>query len=160
MKREPSTVAPSLRAVSLAVTLVSIVAFSTMAYSAYADYSGVLGVLGQSSGSPAIATRTVVQGTSATVYLNVTIPNDGLYPLGVGLSCISPGGSNQVSCSSASVTVPPGGQETLRFAMTVQNVNASSSSGIQAKGNLSLSLVPFASLNIVVDLGSLAAQGG
>ena len=42
MKREPSILAHSLRAVVLVITLVSLVTFSTVGYTAYADVSDVL----------------------------------------------------------------------------------------------------------------------
>ena len=130
-----------------------------MAYSVYADYNGAIGVVGQQSATPGISYRTVSQGTSITVYLNITIPNKGLYVLWVGLSCDSSGGSG-VTCMNANVTVPPGSERTLHFEMTVSNPPTQGSFPTGVEGSLSLSLVPFASINIVLDLGSLIQHGG
>lgn len=159
MNREKSTVRSSFGAVSLAITVVSLVAFSTMAYSVYADYNGAIGIVGQQPANPGITYKTVYQGASVTVYLNVTIPNKGLYVLRVGLSCLSTSGSG-VACTDASVTVPPGSEQTLHFAMTVSNPQTQGSFPAGVRGNLSLSLVPFASFNMVLDLSSLVGRGG
>ena len=156
MKREPSTVARSLRAVSLVITLVSLVAVASIAYSGFADISGVLGVVGQNPGSSGVATKTVTQGTSTTVYLNVTVPNDGLYPLTIGLSCQPSGGITQVTCITAGVTIPPGGQQILHFAVTVPS---SAAPNIHANATLAVALEPFASFSIVIDLGRLVSRG-
>jgi hypothetical protein len=155
LKREESTVSSSLRAVSLVILLVSVVAFSTIVYSAYVDYNGVVGAVGTSQATPAVSVKTVVEGTTTSVYLNITLPNDGLYDIRIGLSCLT-NTSSDVTCSDASVVIPPGEEQTLRFTMTAENQQGVLPSGV--KGNLSLSLVPFASLNLVVNLSSLAGE--
>lgn len=151
MSQEQSTTARSLRAVSLAITLVTLVAFSTVLYSIYAEYGAAVSVLGDGGPGSGISAKTVIDGTGATLYVNATIPNRGLYPVKVELSCDT---LTDGSCMPASVVVPPGGQETLRFGLGV-----SSEDGVPtAKGNLTLSLVPFASLEIPLNLGSMVAH--
>ena len=159
MKREPSTAARSLRAASLAISLVALVAFSTMVYSVYADYTGAISIFSGSSGSTGISATAVRSGNTTTVYLNVTISNKGLYVLGVSLSCEPSAGSVSVTCADGSVTIHPGGEDTLHFVLTLTNQDGISLSGIPIKGSLSLSLQPFASLDIGVDLSSLLGQG-
>lgn len=158
MKREHTTAAGSLRAVALAITVVSVVTFVAVGYSAYSDVSGVQNV--SQSGSHAVTARTVTQGNSATVYINATIANGGLLPLMVSLSC--QGSQPGVSCTTGSVTVSPGENGTLRFQMTVANVSqfGSNLSGLHVNGTLMGELIPFASISVTFDLGSLLGSGG
>jgi hypothetical protein len=157
LKTERSTAARSLRAVALAITLVSVVTFAAVGYSAYMDISSILNVSKQ--GSPAITARTVVQGNSATVYVNATISNGGLFPLSVSLSCKS--SQPDVTCTPGSISVAPGQNATLKFQMTVADVSQiSSSSPLQVNGTLEASLVPFASVSVGFNLGSLYNGGG
>ncbi len=157
MTSEHHTATRSLRAVSLAITLVSLVAFSSIAYSAYADYNATVGALKPGSQGSAIAVRTVTAGDTVTLYVNVTVPNRGLYTIGVGLSCV-PGGALKVACSNAEVSIPPGATQVLQFMAVASNVSSPQQLA-PLKGNLSLSLSSFASLSIVVDLGSMVAGG-
>ena len=157
MKREHTTAARSLRAVALAITLVSVVTFAAVGYSAYADVSSVLNV--SQTGSPAISARTVTQGDTATVYVNVTISNEGLLPLEVAISC--QGGAG-IACVTGSVTVPPGQRGTLTFQMTIEGASQFSSnpSALHINGTIRAELVPFAALSASLDLGSLFTPGG
>jgi hypothetical protein len=159
LKHEPSTVARSLKAISIVITLISIAAFSTIAYSAYADFAGVFRIMGQGGASPNMSNSAVVQGNSIVVHLNVTIPNDGMYPLTVGLSCLPSNGTVLVTCPAASVTIPPGGEGTLHFTMNIQSPSLADLSGLHTEGNLSLSIEPFASISVIIGLGSVQAQG-
>lgn len=159
MKHEHSIIASSLRAASLAIVLVSLVALSTIVYSIYTDYNGAIGVVGKNQAAPTVSAKTVVQGMTAKTYLNVTIPNRGLYTIRVVLSCLS-NISSGVTCANASVTVPPGGEQTLHFVLTTQDFDQQGAVPAGVKANLSLSLIPFASLNIVVDLSSLVEENG
>ena len=157
MKTERSTAARSLRAVALAITLVSVVTFSAVIYSAYTDVSSILNVSKQ--GSPAITARTVIQGSSATVYVNATLSNGGFFPLSVSLSCKS--AQPNVTCTPGSISVAPGQSATLRFQMTVADISQiSSSTGLKVNGTLEASLVPFASVSVAFNLGSLYNGGG
>lgn len=159
MKREPSSVTRSLRAASVVITVVSLVAFSTIAYSLYSDVNAVIGTLG-SGPSEGVATSTVLKGTNATIYINATVPNAGLYPLSVGLSCLPSNGSIKVSCSNSSVTVAPGGQQTLRFTILLQNLSLTSPNNFSVEGNLSLSLIPFGSASLKVPIGTAGGNRG
>jgi hypothetical protein len=138
------------------ITVVSLVAFSSIAYSAWADINGVIGTVGQGPRSPAVAAETVTRGNSITLYLNVTVSNKGLYPLTIGLTC-QPSSTTKLMCQQASVIIPPAGQSTLHFSMTVLNASQPS---IQANGTLSVTLQPFASVYVGVNLGSMLNQGG
>jgi len=160
LKREPSTAARSLRAASLAITVVSLVAFSTIAYSFYADYEALSG--GQRPGGPPPnqSVRTVVNNTSATTYVNITVTNNGLYPLTVGLSCLSSNGSVVVKCSNSSITVPPGSKQILHFVMNLQNLSQAPPGNFTVMGDISLSLPPFVSVNIIRPIASSSEQGG
>jgi len=160
LKREPSPVVRSLRAASLAITVVAIVAFSTMAYSVYMDVNGVVGALGSGRSPTNFSVRTVINGSSETEYFNATIPNRGLYPLVVGLSCLPSTGSVNVTCSKASVVIPPGGEQTMHFTMVFQNLSFTSVNTISVKGNVSLSLVPFASVSMIAPFFAAPEQGG
>ena len=128
------------------------VAFSTLLYSVYEDYNGALGAVTPSS--RAVASKVTVSGASATLQLNVTVPNAGLYPIGVSLYCARslPAGT---SCTGASVTVPPGGNRTLVVSLTAPLDGGSAPDLTGVKGNLTISLIPFASMTIGMDLGSL-----
>ena len=159
MKLEQSTVACSFRAVFVAIVLVSLVTFLTIAYSVYADYNGALAIVGQNLAIANVSAEATAEGTATTVHLTLTIPNRGFYDLRVGLSCLS-NTSSEVTCTGASVTVPPGGEQTLQLVFTVLNQSQQGFVPAGVKGNLSLSLIPFASLNIVVDLSSLAGEKG
>ncbi|MGD1054625.1 MAG: hypothetical protein ABR867_00875 [Nitrososphaerales archaeon] len=159
MKREPSIMASSLRAVALVITLVSLVTFSTVGYTAYADVSNVLNTVGGSAPTSAITAKTVIQGSAALVYLNVTLANKGLYPITLSLTCLPPEGSGIV-CTSPSITVLPGQSQTLRFVMTVENYTQSGAGSLRVDGQVEVALEPFASIAAAVDLGSLIAKGG
>ena len=148
MKREPSPVTRSLRAASLVITLVSIVAFTTVAYSFYTDVTAVVGALG-SSNSKGVSTSTVVNGTTAIVSVNATVPNPGLYPVSVSIFCLPSNGTVHVTCSNSGVTVPPGTSQTLRFTMALSNLSSTAPNRFTIDGNISLSLVPFGSVSIV-----------
>jgi hypothetical protein len=159
LKREPSILAHSLRAVALVITLVSLVTFSTVGYTAYADVSDVLNTVGGGAPTSAITAKTIVQGSAATVYLNVTLANKGLYPIILSLTCLSPEESG-ITCTSPSIKVLPGQSQTLHFVMTVENYIQSAAGGLHVDGRVEVALEPFASIAVAVDLGSLIAQGG
>ena len=157
MKHEPSTAARALRAVSLAITLVSIVTFATIAYSAYADVSSVLSTL-SSGGSQGTGSSLAVSGDTATLAVNFSIQNSGLYPLLISLSC-QPGPSLPVSCANVSLSIPAGSTQVARLVVTVSSLSklqsvASSGTPIHLNATADVSLQPFASLSASFDLGS------
>ena len=154
MKPERSPAERSLRAVSIVISLVSIVAFSTLAYSVYADYEGVVGVFGGGQGASPVASNTVVSGSDVTQMLNFTVPNKGLYPITVSLSC-SGAASAKVTCTNATATVPPGSSGVLAFAITLHNATSGAASLPSVPGTLALSISPFATLRLSFDFASL-----
>ena len=139
---------------SIAITVVSLVAFSTLVYSVYQDYTVVA-----SNVSGGIRENVAVQGSAATVNFNVTIPNGGLYMLVVGLSCAPGNGSVSITCNNAVVTVPPGTTQTLRFVMVVSNVTQATLSDLQVQGTLSLTLQPFATMSLSLNLAQFGGEG-
>jgi len=159
LKRETSILARSLRAVALAITLVSLVTLSTVGYTAYADVSNVLNTVGGGGPTSAVTAKTVVRGSAAIVYLNVTLASKGLYPIILSLICLPPEGSG-ITCTSPSITILPGQSQTLHFMMTVENYTQSTAEGLHVDGRVEVGLEPFASIVVAVDLGSLVAQGG
>jgi hypothetical protein len=159
LKREPSILARSLRVVALVITVVSLFTFSTVGYTAYAGVSNVISIVGGSSPTSAITAKTVIQGSAATVYLNVTLANNGFYPIAISLTCLPPGGSG-ITCTSPSITLPPGQSQTLNFTMTVENYSQFILAGRHVDGQLVVALEPFASITVAVDLGSLVTLGG
>ncbi|MGP8124697.1 MAG: hypothetical protein ACLQEQ_02365 [Nitrososphaerales archaeon] len=159
MKREPSILAHSLRVVALVIILVSLVTFSTVGYSVYTDVSSLTSTLGGGSPTSAITAKTVIRGTAATFYLNVTLTNTGLYPIILSLVCLPSAGSG-IACTSPSIMVLPGEFQTLHFKMTVENYSQSAAGGLHVDGQVGVVLEPFASMNLTVDLGALVARGG
>ena len=159
MKREPSLIAHSFRALALVIMLVSLVAFSTVAYTAYADVSNVLDTVGNNTHTAAISSRTVVEGSGATVYLNVTLSNKGLYPIELSMACLPASGSG-IACTSPSVTILPGQSQTLHLVMTIASYSQVLGGGLHVNGRVEAILEPFASINMTFDLGGLVAVGG
>ncbi len=158
MKREPSILASSLRAVALIITLVSIVTLSTVGYSAYADVSSVTSTLGGGLPTTSITAETVVNGSAAIVYLNVTLANKGLYPISLSLTCLPTNGSG-ITCTSPSIMFLPGQSQTLHFVMTVENYSRFIARNMRVDGQVVVTLEPFASITVAVDLGTLVARG-
>ena len=158
MTREPSLLARSLRAVALAITMVALTTFSTVGYSAYVGVGSVIGTLGGDPQTPALAASTVVHGLDATVYLNVTLANEGLYPIELSMICL-PQVDSRITCNSPTITVPPGESRTLSFEMTVENYSQVVTPNLRVDGQVKVSLDPFASVSARVDLGALAARG-
>jgi hypothetical protein len=99
-------------------------------------------------------------GNIATVSLNFTIPNAGLYTLNVTLTCDN--SNPNVVCQAGHVSVPPGGDQVLRFRMTITNVQQYVSSGDRRiNGTLAMALEPFVSISIGTDLSGLVnIEGG
>jgi hypothetical protein len=164
LKRERSTAARSLRAVALVITLVTIVTFSTIAYSAYDDLTGVIGSLsGKSPGTPG-SVRHTVSGNTESVEANFTVPNGGLYPLRLQVSCSSPS-DLQISCQRVDATIAPGQTQEVTLLISAKNLtrleNAVATRGaIHLDVNISVSLEPFATLSVGLDLGAALAGSG
>jgi len=161
LKAEQSTAGRTLRAVSLAITLVSVITFVTLGYSAYAGYREVAG-LSQGGSNPAITSQTTVTGSSATIAISAKVANSGFYSLGLSMACPQGNASANLSCSSTSITIPPGQTQTLRIVINVKDLSQlrGGTSNLHLRGNLTASLLPFASITIKVDLGRLLGPGG
>lgn len=146
----------ALRAVTITITLIVLLALGAVAYSAYEDYSAVRTELGPGSGGS--SGRVTMQGSSEVVSINVTIPNRGLLPLNVTVSCDT--GDPNIECQTARVDIPPGQDGVLSFKMTVVNLAQFTSSNRHINGTVAMSLEPFASLKVGVNLGGFVNTGG
>ncbi len=157
MITERSTAARSLRAVALVITLVSVVSFSALGYSAYSVASGLLGNLQQ--GSSSVTVREVQNGSSATLYVNANVHNSGLFPLRLSESCSSL--QKGITCPPASVTVSPGESAQLSFQVRVDNASSlhSGPAGLHVNSTIGAEIVPWASLNVTVDLSQFLNRG-
>jgi len=157
LNREPSTAARALRAVSLVITLVTVVTVSTMTYSAYADVSGFLSTLSSGSGAGS-GSHFVFTGNTATVGLNFSVQNSGLYPLSIALAC-SPDPNVPATCGAVSVSIPAGSTQVVVFRLTVSDLTklkslVSAGTKLHLNGTADISLEPFATLSVNFDLGS------
>ena len=147
----------ALRGVTVAITLIVIIVLGTVAYSAYEDYTAVRSEL--AGGSNQAVGRAVITGTSEAISINITVPNRGLYTLNVTMSCEYP--TSNVVCAPAHVSVPPGGQGVLRFAMNVANVTQFENSiDRRINGTVAIAMPPFASVSIQTDFGGFVNTGG
>ncbi len=156
MKHKTPTGLKVIRGVSIAITLTLILVLGTVLYSAYQDWNAVKSEL--SGPSPQATGKAVMQGSSEIVSINITVPNKGLYALNVTVSCAA---QTNIVCSPSGVIVPAGEQRILRFRMTVVDMaQYASASNHRINGTVAISMVPFASLGIGVDLGGFVHQGG
>ena len=157
MKRKTPMGIWALRGVTVAVTLVVLLVAGTVAYSAYEDYSAVKAEL--AGGSQQAVGAAVLRGSTETVSINITVPNNGLYPLNVTLSCDYP--TSNVVCQRTSVDVSPGGEGVLRFRMTVSDVTQFEGSDNQViNGTVAISMMPFVSLTVGTNFGGFVKTGG
>jgi hypothetical protein len=155
LKPEQSTAARSMRAVSLAILLVTSVTFFALVYSAYEDYGSLTSVShGTSSG------KVVISGNTAQFFLNFTVGNKGLLPFRADMSC--PSGQAHVTCVPTSVNLKPGTNGTLHFVIAVSNYTqmANAAGGLHMNGTVSFELVPFASLSLNLDFGQFVTVRG
>ena len=146
-----------LRGITVAIILVVLLVVGTVAYSAYEDYSAIRAEL--AGGSQQASGAAVIRGSTETVSLNITVPNSGLYPLNVTLTCDYP--TANVVCQRTSVNVPPGQEGVLRFKMTVSNVSQFESSADRViNGTVAISMTPFVGLTVGTDFGGFVKSGG
>jgi hypothetical protein len=134
-----------------------ILAIGTVLYSAYEDYTAVRPELSGGSSQP-IGSATL-NGNTAVVSINFTIPNEGLYTLNVTLTCDNT--NPNVVCQTGHVSVAPGERQVLRFKLTVVNVQQYYSTGEQRiNGTLTMAMEPFVSITIGTNLSGLVPQEG
>jgi len=146
-----------LRGVTVAIVLIVLLVIGTVAYSAYEDYSAIRAEL--AGGSQQASGAAVIRGSTETVSLNITVPNSGLYPLNVTLTCDYP--TANVVCQRTSVNVSPGQEGVLRFKMTVSNVSQFESSADRViNGTVAISMTPFVGLTVGTDFGGFVKSGG
>jgi hypothetical protein len=142
----------ALRGVTAAVATIVIVVVASVAYSGFEDFQGVRSELASGSHVPVSASYDQATGTE-TVSLNITVPNRGLYPLNVTVTCSS--ASSDVSCQRAQAFVPAGGQQVLHFSLSVRDVpQFLSSQDHSISGTVFIGLVPFATLSVGVNFTS------
>lgn len=158
MKTEPSLAARTLRAVALAITLVSIVTIATIGYSAYVEYSAIVGKQAD------VSLGATQKGSETLLSLNGTVPNKGLYPvdLGIGFDATADGGVLS-SAMLQPISVGVGSNQTVSESVSLDFLGTSNAtllatllvngSRIGLGYNLTIGLVPFATL-------SVAAIGG
>jgi len=147
----------ALRGVTVAIALIVLLVIGTVVYSAYVDYSAVKAEL--AGGSQQAVGAAVLRGVTETVSINITVPNKGLYPLNVTLTCDYP--TTNVVCQRTSVDVSPGGQGVLRFRMTVLDVSQFESSSNQVvNGTVAISMEPFVGLVVGTNFGGFVKTGG
>jgi len=147
----------ALRGVTVAIALIVLLVIGTVVYSAYVDYSAVKAEL--AGGSQQAVGAAVLRGMTETVSINITVPNKGLYPLNVTLTCDYP--TTNVVCQRTSVDVSPGGQGVLRFRMTVLDVSQFESSSNQVvNGTVAISMEPFVGLVVGTNFGGFVKTGG
>lgn len=155
---QSSTIGRSLKTVSVIIAIVAIVSIVAVAYSGYAEFNTLVGL--SNGTSKGLTERAVTNGTSETIYINASITNNGLLPIGLAFACdnIQPG----VACESGSITVPPGQQGVLRIGLTVQNYSRFESGQVSllVDGNFTFRLIPFATMQVSANLGPLVEPGG
>lgn len=95
---EASIAKRSLKAVSIAITLISIITFSTISYSAYAEYQALTALSGKDIG---ISGK--IEGSKVILSVTGNVPNKGLYPLDIQLSLVARQGNRTISQSDSNV---------------------------------------------------------
>jgi hypothetical protein len=157
MKRRTPAGIWVLRGITVTVAVVVILVAGTVAYSAYEDYTAVRSEL--TAGPQQAVGRAIIQGSSETVSINITVPNRGLYTLNVTVSCDYP--TSNVVCQPSQVSVPAGQEGVLRFKMTVADVMQFEDSGsTKINGTVAVRMEPFVSLLIGTDFGEFVSTGG
>jgi uncharacterized protein (UPF0333 family) len=147
----------ALRAVTISLAVVVIIVVGTVVYSGYEDYTALRAEL--AGGTQQAVGRAVLQGSTETVSINITVFNRGLYPLDVSLTCYYP--TSNVLCQPADVNVPAGEQGVLSFRMTVFDLPQFESSGDHViNGTVAVTMAPFVSLTIGTDFGGFVSSGG
>ena len=155
MKRATWTVRGSFRGVAIAITLVSVITFSTMGYSIYREYQS----LTASGGIKGVKATTVVQGTKVVFALNGSIPNSGLYPIDLSFSIAAESGGQLLTKStSTSVKLLPGQNRAVNLTSQIDLLSLANvtnpqrfllnQSTISLITTINAGLEPFASITI------------
>ena len=155
MKRVSSTLRGSFRGVAIAITLVSVITFSTIGYSAYRVYQS----LTAPGGLKGITTTMIVQGTKVVFSLNGSIPNNGLYPIDLSFTISAESGGQLLSKStSTAVKLLPGQNRAVNVTSQIDLFSLTNvtnpqrfllnQSTISLFTTLNAKLEPFASLSL------------
>ena len=156
MKRKTPAGIWALRGVTVVVALAVLIVIGTLAYSGYEDYQGISSEL--AGGSQQAVGSAVFGGSGETVSLDIAVPNRGLYPLDVTVTCSYP--TSNVVCQPTKVYVPAGGQGVIHFRMTVADVSQFESSRNHViNGTVAIAMAPFVSLTIGTDFGGFVRAG-
>lgn len=146
-----------LRGITVAIVVILLLVVGTVAYSAYEDYSAVRAEL--AGGSKQVVGTVVSNGSNETVSIDIPVPNGGLYPLNVTITCNYP--TSNVVCQRTSVNVAPGGEGMLKFRMIVYDVSQfENSGGHLINGTVAITMAPFVGLTVGTDFGGFVKQGG
>jgi hypothetical protein len=162
MKTEPSLAERSLRSASLVITLLSVLVFSTIAYSAYADANGVLKVFGagSSSSTAPVSVTSTTQGNTTDLTFNVTLQNNGLYPIEVSGSCASTPGGLNATCNMPTTTIGPGQSTSFQFTLGVVGLSVQGAAGNEPLYvDFKVALEPFVSVSVTANLSSFIGGG-
>jgi len=155
LKRVSSTLRGSFRGVAVAITLVSIITFSTIFYSVYRVYQS----LTASGGLKGITKTTVIQGTMVVFSLNGSIPNNGLYPIDLSFTLSAESGGRLLTKStSTAVKLMPGQNRAVNFTSQIDLLSLTNAtnpqrfllneSTVSLFTTLNAELEPFASMSI------------
>ena len=146
-----------LRGITVAIVVILLLVVGTVAYSAYEDYSAVRAEL--AGGSRQVVGTVISNGSNETVSIDIPVPNGGLYPLNVTITCNYP--TSNVVCQRTSVNVAPGGEGMLQFKMTVYDVSLFENSGNHViNGTVAITMAPFVGLTVGSDFGGFVHSGG
>lgn len=156
MKRATWTVRGSLRIVAIAITLVSVITFSTILYSVYREYQS-LSAAGALRG---VQAGGAIQGTSVLFTVNGSIPNSGLYPIDLSFSIAAESGGQVIAKStSPAVRLLPGQSRAVSLTSQLNLLSSLSNvtnpqrfllnqSVISLVTTINAGLEPFASISI------------
>ncbi len=116
MSRATSTLRGSLRTVAIAITLITIVTFSTIGYSLYKEYESIT----SSNALQGIKSGGVIRGSSIVFSLTGNIPNSGLYPIDLSFS-FDAESAGQVLAKNTTSTVRllPGESRAVNFSSAI-----------------------------------------
>jgi hypothetical protein len=139
----------------MAISLVSIVAFSTMIYSAYEEFL----VLTNASSGLKIGLSQHLSGTNFVLDVNGTVPNNGLYPIEFdGTYAASASGILLGKANLLPVSLPPGARRTFSDSVSIDFLGTNDTGtlrGILLNGtmvtiaeNITFRLQPFAGLTV------------
>jgi hypothetical protein len=162
LKRVPSPLRGSFRGVAIAITLVSVITFSTIGYSVYRAYQWITA----SGGLKGITATPVINGTKVAFALNGSIPNNGLYPIDLSFSISAESGGQLLTKStSTAVKLLPGQNRAVNFTSQIDLLSLTNvtnpqrfllnDSTISLFTTINAGLEPFASMSMGIPGGNI-----